>query len=616
MDSAASRNELNQLFLRSILTEMRYLGENIQREVSSEFRKLVATHLACTPMTLRDAGRPQSGLSASGDWGSSSWSGDHAEYPLKPSSLNSSGEDFTSFDTARVVALPGSFEEVCRDVKTPQAALIGKSVGYETETSRARRPLVHKSTEGIPQPSDRATIQGTRDSKHSQDPSECKSSALALEIEQATRELRMDTRKQSGAEIRANIRDRASEWLRSAYFDYFMSIFLLLNLALVGVQTNYMANHANQPVPSWIVAINVSFCLIFSIELGIRIAISGTRFWSNDGYKWNVFDTIIVTFTILDEVSQSLMSGSDVQEIIDQMGILRMLRVARVARLIRMVRLIPELKSLVYLILSSMGAFIWTLVLMLILMFCVAVYFTQIATDMRAQKEVPPDIDVIVRYWGTIENSIMSLFMAITGGDDWRNLSEVFLNKPGSLTNQLFFSCYIAWASLVMLNLVTGVFVEGAQRIVGEDRRKETVRLAAKFFVEADLDNSEELTLHEFEALVGCGKMDEFLSGLGISVNDANALFQSFDEDGSGDISLVEFVEGCLRLGATSTYQDTMILKCNQMALTNKVEEFSSSVEALSKRSAQLNDLLRFVVSGGRSGRLPLDMLPLSEEVV
>jgi Ca2+-binding EF-hand superfamily protein len=310
------------------------------------------------------------------------------------------------------------------------------------------------------------------------------------------------------------------------------------------------------------------------------------------------------------------MSGSGVQEIIDRMGILRMLRLARVVRLVRMVRLIPELKSLVYLILSSMGAFIWTIVLMLILMYCVAVYFTQIATDMRAQKEVPPDIDVIVRYWGTIENSIMSLFMAITGGDDWRNLSEVFLNKPGSLTNQLFFSCYIAWASLVMLNLVTGVFVEGAQRIVGEDRRKETVRLAAKFFVEADLDNSEELSLHEFEELVGCGKMDEFLSGLGISVNDANALFQSFDEDGSGDISLVEFVEGCLRLGATSTYQDTMILKCNQMALTNKVEEFSSRFEELSKRSAQLNDLLRFVVSGGRSGRLPIDMLPLSEEIV
>merc|ERR1712232_258157 len=145
-----------------------------------------------------------------------------------------------------------------------------------------------------------------------------------------------------------------------------------------------------------------------------------------------------------------------------------------------MVHLFHQLKSMVYLIMASAGSFFWTVFLVSIMMYCMAVYFTDLATGIaqRSQAEggldygapsvTPPcdsilsSSDKIQQHWGTIGDSILSAYMAISGGDDWRNLVDVFGRDPSYLFNTLIFSFYIAFATLVMLNLVTGVFVEGA----------------------------------------------------------------------------------------------------------------------------------------------------------
>ena len=48
-------------------------------------------------------------------------------------------------------------------------------------------------------------------------------------------------------------------------------------------------------------------------------------------------------------------------------------------RLVRMVRLLPELKSLVCLIMASMSSFVWTCVLLMLLVYMLAVYMTMMA---------------------------------------------------------------------------------------------------------------------------------------------------------------------------------------------------------------------------------------------
>merc|ERR1712039_352843 len=100
---------------------------------------------------------------------------------------------------------------------------------------------------------------------------------------------------------------------------------------------------------------------------------------------------------------------------------------------------------------------------MCVVMYCVAIYFTELAIDLNDHEGIE-DIRV---HWGTVEDSVLSLYMAITGGDDWRNFIDVFTLAPDYYWSAcLIFTAYVAFAVMVLLNLVTGVFVDGAQRII------------------------------------------------------------------------------------------------------------------------------------------------------
>jgi len=131
--------------------------------------------------------------------------------------------------------------------------------------------------------------------------------------------------------------------------------------------------------------IDAIFCGLFTVELALRIACYRMRFFQRiPGWQWNVFDTIVVVFQLVEEVARS----ASVHDLFDSLGVLRILRLARTVRIIRMVRLVRELKSMVYLLCASMWSFFWTVMLLLIMMFFAAVYFTELACEIHQSKIV------------------------------------------------------------------------------------------------------------------------------------------------------------------------------------------------------------------------------------
>ncbi|CAE7296640.1 Scn11a [Symbiodinium sp. CCMP2592] len=255
--------------------------------------------------------------------------------------------------------------------------------------------------------------------------------------------------------------------VENPYFDYVLIAFLLGNALTFGIEADIMARQSLLQPPVVFTAFNIAFTMIFVAELAIRIVAYHWNFLFGEGWMWNLFDLIIVFFSVVDEVSQLFLSGSDVQTLLGFAGVLRMLRLGRVMRLIRLVRVVPALKSMVYLVSASMNSFFWTGVLLLLLMYCVAVYFTDLATEAtRLNTNTSVDLTEVRRYWGSLGQAVASLFQAITGGMDWRVFVEVFETALPESHDMLLvvFSLYIAFATLVMLNLVTGVFVEGRSK--------------------------------------------------------------------------------------------------------------------------------------------------------
>jgi hypothetical protein len=272
----------------------------------------------------------------------------------------------------------------------------------------------------------------------------------------------------------------------------------------------------------------------------------------------------VVGFQVLDEFSKMFLTGTDVQETIDGAGILRMLRLARIARLVRMVRLVPELKSMVYLISASMHAFIWTMALLLILIYCVAVYYTEVSAGIIRDNEVDElGKEELLRHFGSIGSSTLSLFMAITGGDDWRNFVDQFrkLSQSSFLLHSFLFCVYMAVAVLVMLNLVTGVFVEGAQRMIQEEKDAELVKTVRKLFNITDVDLSGEISFDEFEERLNQDDHNDLFNIIELQHAEAKSLFKLIDTDRSGTIDIAEFVQGCMRLRGPARSVDLSALK-------------------------------------------------------
>lgn len=390
---------------------------------------------------------------------------------------------------------------------------------------------------------------------------------------------------------RAQWKGAAPGWLKefvtSDYFDSGMGVILLLNAVSIGFQVNHMAGQSDLAAGDYhqtlFRVMDGFFCICFTSELSARLGCFGMSMYSNRGKWWNIFDTVIVVFQLLDEFTKLVLpEDSDISGFIKNIGVLRLLRLAKILRLVRMVRLINELRSMVYLIMASMWSFFWTLTLLTLMMFCVAVYFTEIAGDLARDWDLEGDTTSskqVRASWGSVSRSMLSLFQAITGGEDWAKFIYVFGEGHVYIINTLIFSVYIAFATLVMLNLVTGVFVEGAQRIIREDKDNDLVRQVCKMFTEADDNNDHAITLDEFNEQIDSPHMVAYFQSVDLDKNQAGDLFQLLDTDGSGTLTVEEFVRGCMRLKgpARSVDMSTVVTTCFEVE--EKLSELVKNTE-------------------------------------
>lgn len=349
-----------------------------------------------------------------------------------------------------------------------------------------------------------------------------------------------------GEFIRQESNSVVAQIVRSDFFDYGMSLVLILNSIVLGLRVDWNASNLGEQDPAYFVWTDRLFCIIFLSELSLRIYTFKLHFYTMSGWQWAYFDTIIVMIQCFEEILL-MAEGSEGMNI----GFLKMLKMGRLLRMVRMVRLLPELKNLVCLILASMSSFVWTCVLLLLLTYMLAVYLTIMAVDVLSDKIDEPETltrTELKEMWGSVGSSVLSIYWSITGGQDWADVIGPLNDETGNQIHNIVFCMFIAFATMVLMNLVTGVFVEGAARLAKEDRDKELSKMAHKVFRLVDDDCSEELSREEFNKHLEMGHMDNYLSAVELARSDAADLFDFLDVNHSGAISVDEFVDGCLRL--------------------------------------------------------------------
>ncbi|CAJ1347136.1 unnamed protein product [Effrenium voratum] len=373
----------------------------------------------------------------------------------------------------------------------------------------------------------------------------------------------------------------------SNVFVYLIMGLILVNLLLLGIEIDTAASFGQNDVPTWFESVNMVIVLVFVFEIVLKLLAYGCyEFFRGPDGAWNIFDFFIVALSSV-ETLIDLWASSLTQVDLSQLRVMRFVRLARTLRGIRVMRLlryVTALRTLVFSIMTNtMKSLLWTLVLLLLIFYCFGVLLTQIVVDYCRDETiqltgdanaVPVCGEILSKYWSNIVQSMLTLFMAITGGISWIEALEPL--QTISFFAVLFFIFYIIVTVFAVMNVVTGVFCNTAIESANSDKdiaaltqlqkQSTLVRSLRRIFKDMDKENSNMVSIDEFKTSMATRKLSSFLESLGISTQDVWTLFTIIDTDQSGLIDLDEFVSGCMELhGPAKSYQ------ISKMSWENKV---------------------------------------------
>lgn len=128
-------------------------------------------------------------------------------------------------------------------------------------------------------------------------------------------------------------------------------------------------------------------------------------------------------------------------------------RAAAETEVMRIFRFVIALRTLVRSIMHTLKALIWAMLLLTLIVYVFAVLFTQIVDG--AEKDLgvdAPEMANSTRYFGSLPQTMLSLFMSITGGVSWEAVIEplTFISPVWSLV----FLFYISFIYFAVLNVV------------------------------------------------------------------------------------------------------------------------------------------------------------------
>jgi len=173
------------------------------------------------------------------------------------------------------------------------------------------------------------------------------------------------------------------------HFDYLVCFLIMLNALSIGILTDYVAKNLATSIPTVFRVFETGFCLLFAVELVLRIYVYRCYFFVMPSRGWNFFDLAVVGLQVLEEVGNIVAPENKSAEDLGQFSfvrVLRIIRLIRVVRLIRLLRLITDLRTLVISILASMKALFWTVLLLFGVIYTLSLYLTQLVADHRSGK--------------------------------------------------------------------------------------------------------------------------------------------------------------------------------------------------------------------------------------
>lgn len=207
-------------------------------------------------------------------------------------------------------------------------------------------------------------------------------------------------------------------------FETFVIGIIILSALLIGAKTYQIPENIMTMITwlDWIIT------FIFLAEITVRFLGEERK---KDFFKqgWNIFDTLIVTISLIPiEEGELALVG----------------RLIRIFRVLRMVSIIPELRVLLNSLLKAMPQLGYVMALMFI------IFYIYAAIGSTFFANINPTL------WGDISISMLTLFRVMTF-EDWTDVMYETMDVYS--LSWLFYLTFIFFTTFAFLNMVIGIVV-------------------------------------------------------------------------------------------------------------------------------------------------------------
>jgi len=380
----------------------------------------------------------------------------------------------------------------------------------------------------------------------------------------------------------------AERIVRSKCFETFSGCLILFNCVFIGWHTQAQANDALNRVAlsmdpavktsAEVLVLQMLFTLCFMVELLVRWAAEGfLDFWKTSDLVWNLLDLTCVVIGFVDLTAETVLlaTGSDDKTPLRGFTVIRVLRVVRIVRVVRVIRIMRffrDLRMMIFSTVNSLKSVVWIILFLFVLFYMFGIAFTSAIVSQLDTLEARNATENIAlqQYFGTLDKSILTLYMAMSGGQNWGVYYETLAMMSGGEFWCVLYILYITFSIFAVVNIVTGVFVDTALQsskndrevVVQEelDQKQDYLSQLRELFQAIDENSSGRITREVLEQAFKHETILAFFTSLKIDVPDATTLFDLLDFDQSGSIDLEEFLHGCYHLhGEASNLEAKMM---------------------------------------------------------
>merc|ERR1712151_289020 len=149
-------------------------------------------------------------------------------------------------------------------------------------------------------------------------------------------------------------------------------------------------------------------------------------------------------------------------------------------------------------IVKSISTLCWAILMLMLVQYIFGLCFLQAVSTYLSEtkpENVDPEVHAAIeKYWSSVYASLVTLYMAVTGGSDWEPLAD-----PIRLSGWLYywlFLFYIAFCMITVLNVLTGMIVDSTMEASESDEKDHEVEFAdheyvtkiRQFFGRSDVD--------------------------------------------------------------------------------------------------------------------------------